>query len=108
MKKKSDDAMKRESERGGACDVHACCAVGKWWHGKSGDITLSPNRVIERGKEEGAVLSRNILRQMPSLICPVVIMHHVFAGFTGSFRERSVRHPESAELVIAGAQVARM
>ena len=61
------------------------CAVGKWWHGKSGDITLSPNRVIESGKEEGAVLPRNILHQMPSLICPVAIIHHVFAGFTGSF-----------------------
>ena len=45
---------------------------------------------------------------MPSLIFPVAIMHHVFAGFTGSFRERSVRHPESAVLVIAEAQVARM
>ena len=42
-------------------------------------------RRIESGKEEGAVLPRNILHQMPSLICPVAIMHHVFAGFTGSF-----------------------
>ena len=31
------------------------------------------------------LLPRNILHQMPSLICPVAIMHHVFAGFTGSF-----------------------
>ena len=77
--------LRRESDTGGACDVHACCAVGKWWRGKSGDITLSPNPGIESGKEEGAVLPRNILHQMASLICPVAIMHHVFAGFTGSF-----------------------